>query len=220
MTYPPQGQYPPPQGQPPQGPYGPPQPYQYQQGQYPQQPGGYPGYPGFPGGQPPRRNRTGLIVGVVIGVLVIVGGGITAAVLLSGGDSKTSASPAPSTQPSRPSATASSKSASSRSSTAAASGGIGKSTPDALEQAIIDAYNNRDSDAFQPLSCTPISDSEMQQIRTTMDQIPAQVTYSEVSPPQVTGSSGTLTLQASASGTSKSFQLPISSTSGNWCMSG
>ncbi|ANZ42088.1 hypothetical protein BBK82_45315 [Lentzea guizhouensis] len=61
-----------------QGPYGQPGPY----GQ--QQPGfGGPGY----GGPPPKKSNTGLIIGVVIGVLVLVGGGITAAVLLSGSDS-------------------------------------------------------------------------------------------------------------------------------------
>ncbi|WP_434451872.1 Rv0361 family membrane protein [Lentzea sp. E54] len=95
MTYPPQppgpyGQQPPPgYGQQP-GPYGQQGP---QSGGFPQQgygqPGPYgqqPGYGGF-GGPPPKKSNAGLIIGVVVGVLVLVGGGITAAVMLSGNDS-------------------------------------------------------------------------------------------------------------------------------------
>ncbi|MFJ3087198.1 hypothetical protein [Streptomyces sp. NPDC086838] len=82
---------PPPQGPygAPQGPYGPPQhqpnayaqqpgpgtgqqqPYGYPQPPAPQPWGTPPGGPGYP---PPRRTRTGLIVGVVVGALVVAGG--------------------------------------------------------------------------------------------------------------------------------------------------
>ncbi|GAA3003620.1 MULTISPECIES: hypothetical protein [Streptomyces] len=80
---------PPPQGPygAPQGPYGPPQhqpnPYAQQPGPGQQQPYGYPQppapqpwgtAPGGPGFPPPRRTRTGLIVGVVVGALVVAGG--------------------------------------------------------------------------------------------------------------------------------------------------
>lgn len=72
----------------PQGPYGPPQPQQNPYAQqpvpgqpphaYPQapQPWGVPGpgAPGFPGMPPPKKNRTGLIVGIVVGALVVAGG--------------------------------------------------------------------------------------------------------------------------------------------------
>ncbi|MGW8883997.1 hypothetical protein [Streptomyces sp. NPDC055749] len=89
---PPQGPYgpPQPQPQPPQNPYGQ-QPYGYpQQPQYPAHPQGQqgawgqPGIPGQPGMQPgmggwpaqppPRRKRTGLIIGIVAGSLVVAGG--------------------------------------------------------------------------------------------------------------------------------------------------
>lgn len=81
---PPQGPY----GTP-QGPYGPPQPQQNPYAQQPvpgQPPYGYPqapppwggpgpGGPGFPGmPPPPRKNRTGLVVGIVVGALVVAGG--------------------------------------------------------------------------------------------------------------------------------------------------
>ncbi|MEV6239553.1 hypothetical protein [Lentzea sp. NPDC051838] len=94
------GQQPPPgYGQQPQPGYGQPQqdpfgqqgpqsggfPQQgYGQPQYGQQPG-YGGPGGF-GGPPPKKSNTGLIIGVIVGVLVLVGGGVTAAVLLSGDD--------------------------------------------------------------------------------------------------------------------------------------
>ncbi|MEU9946791.1 hypothetical protein [Streptomyces sp. NPDC047939] len=82
---PPQGPY----GAP-QGPYGPPQqpqqnhPYAQQPVPGQQQPYGYPqapqpwgapapGAPGWPGMPPPRRNRTGLIVGITLGGLVVAG---------------------------------------------------------------------------------------------------------------------------------------------------
>lgn len=88
---PPQGPYGAPQGQygAPQSPYGsPPQPQQNPYAQQPvpgQPPYGYPqapqtwggpgpGAPGFPGMPPPRRNRTGLIVGIAVGAVVVAGG--------------------------------------------------------------------------------------------------------------------------------------------------
>ncbi|HEX4701346.1 MAG TPA: hypothetical protein VH352_04390 [Pseudonocardiaceae bacterium] len=75
MTYPPQPPGPGP------GPYGPPpgqaDPFGQQsfaQQQYEQQmPGGYVGSPGY--GQPPKK-RTGLVVGIVIAVVVLVGAGV------------------------------------------------------------------------------------------------------------------------------------------------
>ncbi|WP_305961377.1 hypothetical protein [Streptomyces fulvorobeus] len=92
MTMPPQ----PPQGpygpsQPPQNPYGqqppgpPQQPYGYpQQPQGPQGAWGQPGTPGPPGTHPamggwppqppPRKKRTGLVIGIVAGSLVVAGG--------------------------------------------------------------------------------------------------------------------------------------------------
>ncbi|GAB3647651.1 hypothetical protein [Glycomyces tarimensis] len=76
---PPGGQgppYHPPPGQDPMGPPGgaqPPYPPPGGPPQYPPPPGGYGG--GFgSGGEPPRKDRTGLIVGVVIGAVVLLGG--------------------------------------------------------------------------------------------------------------------------------------------------
>ncbi|AVM01096.1 hypothetical protein C6V83_13380 [Gordonia iterans] len=69
------------------GPYGPPP------GQYgPPGPGGQPPYgapapawSGFPPAQPPKKNNTGLVVGAILGILVLIGA-IVAAVVVLGGD--------------------------------------------------------------------------------------------------------------------------------------
>ncbi|MGC5002329.1 hypothetical protein [Streptomyces sp. DT203] len=90
--------------QPPQGPYGPPQPpqhnpyaqqppYGYPQQQLPPQgppqgPWGQPGMPGPPGVQPPKKKRTGMVIGIVAAALVAVGAlGYTAFQLVGAGKS-------------------------------------------------------------------------------------------------------------------------------------
>lgn len=68
-----------------QQPYGQ-QPYGQQPGQQPygQQPP-Y-GYGGYPGGMPPQKSNKGLIVGLAIAGVLLVGGGVTTILLLSGDD--------------------------------------------------------------------------------------------------------------------------------------
>ncbi|MGY4902857.1 hypothetical protein [Streptomyces sp. 900116325] len=87
--------------QPPQGPYGPAQPphpqhnpyaqqppYGYPQQLPPQGPWGQPGMPGLPGAQPPRKKRTGMVIGVAAAALVAVGAlGYTAFQLVGAGKS-------------------------------------------------------------------------------------------------------------------------------------
>jgi hypothetical protein len=72
----------------PNNPYGQPQqPYPYGQQQYPQQPYGQPPYgqPDFTAypAQPPKKGN-GAFIAVLVGALVVVGGGIAAAVVLTG----------------------------------------------------------------------------------------------------------------------------------------
>lgn len=70
--------------QPPQQPY-------YGQQPHGQQPYGQQPY-GYPPQQPPKKSRTGLIVGLVIGLVVLLGGGTVLLVVLLG-DSGTSGDP-------------------------------------------------------------------------------------------------------------------------------
>lgn len=84
---PPPGQQPP-QGPPPGGPYGPPPGWQppppnqpiWQGHQAPQQ-SAY----GWQQ-QPPKKKRTGLVIGLVVGALLVIGGAVAAALLLVSGD--------------------------------------------------------------------------------------------------------------------------------------
>ncbi|MEU9995425.1 hypothetical protein [Streptomyces sp. NPDC050848] len=71
------GPYGPPQGGPQPGPYGPPPQGYPQQPGIPQQypgPGGVGGWGQPPMGPPPKKKRTGLIVGIVVGALAVVAG--------------------------------------------------------------------------------------------------------------------------------------------------
>jgi hypothetical protein len=71
-------------------PYGSGQPGYGQQGPYPPQPGypppGYPqqGYPGYGGPmQPPKKKRTGLVLGIAGAVVVLLGAGIPLGIFAS-----------------------------------------------------------------------------------------------------------------------------------------
>ncbi|TLW95300.1 hypothetical protein FFT09_00510 [Saccharomonospora piscinae] len=67
--------------------------------QQPQQPGAYPGGPGAPGagqygqpgfggpGAPPPKKKTGLIVGIAIGAVVLIGGAVALVLFLTSGGS-------------------------------------------------------------------------------------------------------------------------------------
>ncbi|MFJ7210308.1 hypothetical protein [Amycolatopsis sp. NPDC098790] len=97
--------------QPPPPPYGQGQPGYGQQGPYPQQPGypppgyqpqGYPGYgPGYgaPMPPPPKKKRTGLILGIVGAVVVLLGAGIPLSIFASDYFASTGAAPSSSPVP-------------------------------------------------------------------------------------------------------------------------
>lgn len=76
-----------PAGQP--DPWGRPQGYGAPAGQpdpWGPQPGAFGQFPGGGDFAPPKRKKTGLIIGIVAAVVVLVGGGVTALLLLTGGD--------------------------------------------------------------------------------------------------------------------------------------
>jgi hypothetical protein len=91
QPFPQQPQQQPPQapGQQPQGGWASPQPfgtgpgYTQPDGSYPQQGYGQPEFAQYPAGPPPKKGN-GMFIGIVVGALVVVGGGITAAVVLTG----------------------------------------------------------------------------------------------------------------------------------------
>ncbi|GAA1966914.1 hypothetical protein [Amycolatopsis minnesotensis] len=155
MTYPPN-----------QGPYG--QPHQPPHGQggypyqYPQQPGQFPGQ--YPGGPPPRKNKTGLIAGLVALGLVVVVGVVLAIVLTSGDDkaaappSSSAAAPPPSSSPSSPP-----KSSAPKSSSAPSGGGIPAADASTLQSLSIHLQSNlnyKNVDGLLIKVCSPADNKE------------------------------------------------------------
>ncbi|NKQ57940.1 hypothetical protein HFP15_34275 [Amycolatopsis sp. K13G38] len=97
-------------------------------------------------------------------------------------------------------------------------GGPDLSTPEGLQEAVVDAYNGRNVDDFRPLLCAAPSDGDMKSLGDVLAKIPAGVTYSVAKPPAVKGDSAQLTLQAGAGGQQKSFPLPIKKNGDKWCV--
>ncbi|WP_236789989.1 hypothetical protein [Amycolatopsis sp. GM8] len=152
-----------------------------------------------------------------MGAVVVIGGGVTAIVLTTG-RSHVDAGSIPRTSYPSPAGLSTGPVASGRPSSAGG-GGAGKATPEALQAAIADAYNNRDADAFPALSCDPTSDADLKDLRDTMSRVPAAVRYAPSGPPQVNGSTGTLTYAVTAPGAqTKTFDMPITKSGGNWCI--
>jgi hypothetical protein len=99
------------------------------------------------------------------------------------------------------------------------SSAAGSSTPEGLMQAVIKGYGDKNAQEFVPLICQPPSQTQLQTLQSTLDKIPAGVTYTEASAPTISGSTGTLNLRVSApSGQHQDFPLGISKSGGNWCV--
>jgi hypothetical protein len=200
MTYPPQ--------QP--GPYGPQQnPYGQQPGwpQQQQQPGyGAPQYgmpPGYghPGGMPPKK-KTGLIVALAIAGVLLVGGGVTAVVLLTGDDKGSSGE----------------------------TGATGSTTKngeagsaEAVVQQVIKAIDDKDSQAAVATLCDPKTKSPAFEL----DEAPASVTLKASMSGGITEAQNSarakLSIKVSESGTAKttsvSMTLNLSEQQpGRWCV--
>lgn len=194
-----------------------------QQGGYPDQQGGYPAFPGGPGGEPPKSNKTGLIVALSVLGVVLVGGVVWLIIYLTGDDDKNTPA-APSNQPSvssgpssggRPS-TGSSRSGSPSTgpSSSSSSGGGGGSAEDqaALKELgtkFASAWSSGAIPDIKSISCEP---SEIK------DSTPASPgTTVGTTPPKVTGEDAEIAfLTPAAKG--KEIFLPAKKQNGTWCM--
>jgi hypothetical protein len=161
MTYPPQPGQPAPQnpygqqpGQP--GQYGqqpqPGQPGQYgQPPQYGQQPyGGQPGYPG--GGPPPKKSRTGLIIGIVLAAVLVLGGGSVAVWQLTKGDDSGKGASGDTSQSANPPSEGSDQTSGSDPSGGNEDPG-GQAAVTAAAEKYADAINNKDEAAATEVMC-------------------------------------------------------------------
>jgi len=146
-----------------QAPYGQQDPYA-QQGQY----GQYDQQQGYGGGfdeNPPPKKKTGLIIGIAAGAVVLVGAGVGLAIGLSGGDDTPAAAPpasssaATTTPPKSAPSTKSSpttKSSAPKTSGSSSAGGPapgGKPESKALFDAVATAYNKKDAKGLEDMVC-------------------------------------------------------------------
>jgi hypothetical protein len=225
MTYPPQppgpyGPQPDPYGQQPQqpgwtggfpqqqpqqpqpGPYG--QPYGQQQQPYGQQPPGQQppyGYGGYPGGMPPQKNNKGLIIGLAVAGVLLVGGGVTTVLLLTGDDK-------PADNPGTPTEVAS---------------GSDTGSADAVVQSVIKAIDNKSTKEALATLCNPDTKTPAFEL----DEAPATVTLQASVSGSVTESGDTararLSIKATETGKTRSNTIPMTlnlkKDGAKWCVS-
>lgn len=199
MTYPPQ--------QPPQQPgYGMPQPY----------PGGYPvGPPGPPPGPPPKKN-TGLIVGIVAAVVLIVGGVLVTGFVAPGfflSDEKKDddkQAKKPNGQPDAPPGqdTPGGESLD-------VPGGSGEADVEQVKQVAqqaVESINNRNAELAKSVSCDPAGAGDMSKLP---EDAHAEVTGA---PSQVGPEAFKVPVNFSARGQSGQDFLELAKKDGRWCV--
>lgn len=251
------GQRPPGYGPPPGGPQhgGPPPQYgqgqygqEYGQGQYggtaqfgqpdPYGPGGgfgdpYGQRPGGFGQEPPKKSKTGLIIGLVVAVLAVAALGITGFVAPGfflgddedqqatnvGNSSQTSQQPAPSGASGIPKPSIQPGPASSAPPGEPSSAPGGSSNPaeaaavkDVAEDAA-SAFNDRDTDGLKEVSCDPSKINEED-----MKQIPPDAKMEIVGEPTVTGETAKVKATFTAKGKSQTDDLDLKKQDGRWCI--
>lgn len=241
MSYPPQdpyGQQPPSGGWPAQQPG-------YQQPGYPpagpptqQFPGAYPdpGYPGggYPGDEPPKK-KTGMIIGIVLAVVVVLAAvGVTGfwkpGFFLASDDDKKpegggnppgssapqvpggSNPPLPSSpggQPPKPSIQPPGGS------TGPVPGGEGGDAASILTvaQETVDAFNARDKEALAATFCDPSSLGDFD-----MTGMPADAKMTIVGEPKITGTKAGVPVELSMGTQKQNDDMPLENQSGRWCV--
>jgi len=215
VTYPQQGGYGPPQGG-----YGP------QQGGYP--PPGYPppGYPPpGPGGYgqypPPKKNNTGLIVGIASAVVVVVVA-VVLVIVLTGDDDKdtagkdTAGGNGESVEVPGPNMPKPGGSGDSGSGSDSGSGGSGE-TPQSLADAVVDIIETQDADAIDPLACTSGDADELKSELSKLEGMDVSATVEDV---QESGDTAQASIQMQAGGQSEGFTIEMAKQNDSWCASG
>lgn len=212
------------------------QPDQY--GQFGQQPGqfGQPGQPGQPGGpfgqqpggqfggfgeEPPKKKKTGLIVGLAIGAVVLLGGATGLVIWLTGDskDTKTAApasssAPAAGPQSGGPSGSSSSSPTSSGSGSGdypAASGA--KPTSGELFQAASEAYNSSDTDGLYSMLCTSLTNGQK-----PTEKMPSGIHFELTSSPQENGDQATVKYHVTMASKTADGTLTALRQGGAWCL--
>ncbi|WP_409180525.1 hypothetical protein F9C11_28990 [Amycolatopsis sp. VS8301801F10] len=191
-------------------------------GQFGQQPGGQ--FGGF-GEEPPKKKKTGLIVGLAIGAVVVLGGATGLVIWLTGDskDSKTAAPPASSSAPAAgPQSSgpggSSSSSPSSSSSSGSSSGNYpaaagAKATSGELFQAASEAYNSSDTDGLFSLLCTSLTKGQK-----PTEKMPSGIHFELTSSPQENGDQATVKYHVSMTSKTADGTLTALRQGGAWCL--
>ncbi|MGW7539184.1 hypothetical protein [Amycolatopsis sp. NPDC054798] len=200
------------------------QPGQFGQpgGQFGQQPGGQ--FGGF-GEEPPKKKKTGLIVGLAIGAVVVLGGATGLVIWLNSDskDDKTAAPPASSSAPAAgPQSSGPGGSSSSSPSTSTSSGsGSGdypaasgaKSTPGELFQAASEAYNSSDTDGLFSMLCTSLTKGQK-----PTDKMPSGIHFELTGSPQESGDQATVKYHVTTPSKTADGTLTALRQGGAWCL--
>lgn len=200
MTYPPQ--------QPPRQPgYGMPQPY----------PGGYPaGPPGPPPGPPPKKN-TGLIVGIVAAVVLIVGGVLITGFVAPGFFLSDEKKDDDDRQAKKPTGQADAPPGQDTpgGESLDVPGGSGEADAEQVKrvaQQAVESINNRDAELAKSVSCDPAGAGDMSKLP---EDAHAEVTGE---PLQVGSTAFKVPVNFSAKGNSGQDFLELAEKDGRWCV--
>ncbi|MDQ3787133.1 MAG: hypothetical protein M3422_07815 [Actinomycetota bacterium] len=224
MSYPQQGGYGPPQGGgygQPQGGYGPPQGYGYP----PPGPGGYGQYP------PPRKNNTGLILGITGAVVAVVVALVLVLVLTgdddepsrANGDTGTSGDsnlpngvPGPNAGGSGPGASRAGDSDSGGGSGGGSSSG-GVSTAADLADIVVEVIETQDEDLIDEHAC---SSSAASQLRSELSLLAGMDVSATVEDVQESGDTAQASIDIDLGGTTESITAEMEKDGDAWCVSG
>ncbi|WP_162834626.1 hypothetical protein [Amycolatopsis circi] len=186
-------------------------------GPFGQQPGGQ--FGGF-GEEPPKKKKTGLIVGIAIGAVVVLGGATGLVIWLTGDskDNKTAAPPASSSAPaagpqsSGPSGSSSSSPSSSSSGDSPAASGA-KATSGELFQAASEAYNSSDTDGLYSMLCTSVTKGQK-----PTSKMPSGIHFELTGSPQENGDQATVKYHVTMSTKTADGTLTALREGGAWCL--
>jgi hypothetical protein len=196
-------------------------------------PGGFDAYGqpqqgGYPGGPPPKKSKTGLVVGIAIAAVLVIGGVVTLIVVNSGSGKNTAStsnsqtgtpaggpSPTGAPQASSQGSPPSSSGDSPPSTSSDSSGGTTGSPEDvsalkAIAGKLVSGFGAGDAKAVKALVCDPT------QVHDTI--APVVITFQ--SGPTFAGSQATLTFAGTdqATGKQETFPLNAKKQNDNWCI--
>ncbi|MGB3439066.1 MAG: hypothetical protein WBA97_09980 [Actinophytocola sp.] len=220
MTYPQQGGYGAPQG----SGYPPPPPQNGGYGYPPPGPGGYGQYP------PPRKDNTGLIIGVAGAVVVAVVALVLVLVLTGDDDSPSRAGDGTSEDSGLPGGIpgpngpgggdfggSSDSDSDSDSDSGGGSSGGGAATPEDLADIVVEVIETQDEDLIDEHAC---SSSAADQLKTELTRIEGMDVSATVEDVQESGDIAQASIEISLGGEKESFTAEMEKDGDIWCASG